>query len=117
MSHVDARRRTLVTLDRSFVRVALLNDGVEVSRWWLCVRPHHELRAADALARVLLVARRRGWVIALDGVEPALRQVLGLLGLEVPSRDGRLVLEVRRETEDGEEGGVDEVVVTDDPVA
>ena len=48
MSRADTRRRRRMALDRSFVRVALLHDGVEVARWWLCVRPHGELAAADA---------------------------------------------------------------------
>jgi hypothetical protein len=116
MSHTSGGRRRLVGLDRSFVRVVLLDDGVEVARWWLCVRPHGELAAADALARVFLAARRRGSTIALDGIEPVLRQVLGLLGLVVAERDGRLVVEVCREAEDREECRVEEVVVSDDPI-
>jgi hypothetical protein len=117
MSLADAGRRRLVAFDRSFVRVALLHDGVEVARWWLCVRPREELRAADALARILLMARRKGWTVAVDGISPALFQVLRLVGLALAQRDARLVLEVCREAEDREQGRVDEVVVTDDPVA
>jgi hypothetical protein len=116
MSRADARRRRLVPLDRSYVRVALLHDGAEMARWWLCVRPHDELTVAGALARTFVAARRRGWSIALDDIDPALRQVLGLLGLGLTSRGGRSVLEVRREAEDREEGRIDEVVVADDPV-
>jgi hypothetical protein len=102
---------------RPFVRVVLVRDGVEVARWWLLVDPRDELAAADTLAKVFLAARRQGDSIALEGsLEPALRQVLGLLGMAVALRDERLVLEVRREAEDREEGGVDEVVVADDPV-
>ena len=58
----------------------------------------------------------RGSTITLDGIDPALRQILGLLGLAVAERDGRLVVEVCREAEDREECRVDEVVVADDPV-
>ncbi len=105
-----------MALDRSFVRVAMLHDGVEEARWWLCVRPHGELGAAEALARVFLTAQRRGSTITIDGIDPALRQVLGLLGLVVAVRDGRLVVEVCREAEDREECRVEEVVVADDPV-
>jgi hypothetical protein len=102
---------------RPSVRVVLLRDDVEVARWWLLVRPDDELAAADTLARIFLAARRQGESIALEGsLEPALRQVLSLLGMAVALRDERLVLEVRREAEDGEEAGVDEVVVADDPV-
>ena len=116
MSRADAERRRLVAVDRSFLRVVLLHDGDEVTRWRLCVRPHSELVAADILARVFLAARRRGSTIALDGIDPALREVLGLLGLVVVERDGRLVVEVCREAEDREECRVEEVVVSDDPV-
>jgi hypothetical protein len=117
MSRAAARRRRLVALDRPSVRVVLLRDGVEVARWWLLVRPHDELAAADTLAKVLLAARRRGEGIALEGsLAPALRQVLALVGMAVALRDERLVLEVRREAEEREEGRVDEVVVADDPV-
>ena len=102
--------------DRPYVRVVLLRDGVEVARWWLLVRPRDELAAADTLAKVFLAARRQGESIALEGsLEPALRQVLELVGMAVALRDERLVLEVRREAEDREEAGVDEVVVADDP--
>ena len=118
MSRADAERRRLVAVDRSFLRVVLIHDGVEVARWWLCVRPHSELVTADILARVYLAARRRGSTIALDGdgIDPAVREVLGLLGLVVVERDGRLVVEVCREAEDREECRVEEVVVSDDPV-
>ena len=115
MSPAGCGRPRLVALDRSFVRVVLLHDGVEAARWWLCVRRHGELVAADALARVCLAARRRGSTIALDGIDPALRQILGLLGLAVAERDGCLVVEVCREAEDREKCRIDEVVVADDP--
>jgi hypothetical protein len=117
MSRTDARRRRIVAGDRSYVRVVMLRDGEELARWWLLVRPHDELAAADTLAKVFLAARRRGGSVALEGsLEPALRQVLGLIGMAVALRDERLVLEVRREAEDRKEIGVDEVVVADDPV-
>ena len=71
----------------------------------------------SVVGRVKELIIRQGENIALEGsLEPALRQILGLLGMAVALRDERLVLEVRREAEDREEAGVDEVVVADDPV-
>jgi hypothetical protein len=59
----------------------------------------------EALARLRLTARRHGWRLALDGVGPDLRGLVGLLGLA-----GQLP-ETGRESEEREQpGGVEEVV-------
>ncbi|MFI9390931.1 STAS domain-containing protein [Streptomyces bauhiniae] len=63
--------------------------------------PHVEL-----LARLELAARRGGGRISLRGPEPALRALLGLVGLR---------LQVEGEVEEGEPaGGVEEAVETGD---
>ena len=67
MSRTHARRRRTVAGDRSYVRVVMLRDGEELARWWLLVRPHDELAAADTLAKVFMAARRRGGSVALEG--------------------------------------------------
>ncbi|MGW2211124.1 STAS domain-containing protein [Streptomyces sp. NPDC001781] len=60
----------------------------------------------DLLARLELAARRAGGRIALRGPEPALRALLGLVGLG---------LQVEGEAEEGEPaGGVEEAVETGD---
>ncbi len=62
----------------------------------------------DGLARLQLEARRLGGSIQLRDVCAHLRELLDLVGLRV---------EVGGEPESGEEVGVEEVVMPDDPVA
>ena len=64
----------------------------------------------DQLARLRLSARRQGCSIWLRQACPELVALLRLVGLGD-------VLQVGGEPEGGEQGGVEEVVVTDDPVA
>ena len=65
-----------------------------------------------------LAARRLGWSIRLRGAPGELWELLDLTGLaQVVRPAGVLVVEVGGEAEDGEEAGVDEVVMPDDPVA
>ncbi len=65
-----------------------------------------DLATVDALARLQLQARRLGLSIHLRDADPALVGLLDLVGLR---------LELCREAEVGEEVGVEEVVVADDP--
>jgi hypothetical protein len=88
--------------------VALLREGVEVASWpLLCHDGRVDLGAVDALARVQLEARRRGCTVWLRRACPDLIALLELVGL----------LQVIRQAERLEQGGVEEVVVPDDPVA
>jgi hypothetical protein len=86
-------------------------DGAVVACWPLpCDGGQVDLRAVDALARLLLRARRQGCTVGLRRPCRHLVELLELVGLAGP-------LQVGREAEDGEEAGVEEVVVADDPVA
>ena len=91
--------------------VVLLRDGVEVASWPLwCEQGRVDLAAVDALARLQLTARRQGCTVWLRHACPDLIELLKLVGLAA-------VLQVSREAEGLEQGGVEEVVVPDDPVA
>ena len=88
--------------------VVLLRDGIEVASWPLvCEEGRVDLRAVNALARLRLEARRQGCTVWLRHACPDLIELLELVGL----------LQVFRQAEGREEGGVEEVVVPDDPVA
>ena len=88
--------------------VVLLRDGVEVASWPLrCAEGRVDLGAVNALARIQLEARRQGCTVWLRHACPDLIELLELVGL----------LQVIRQAESCEEGGVEEVVVPDDPVA
>ena len=91
--------------------VVLLRDGAEVTSWPLvCEDGRVDLGAVDALARLQLQARRQGCTVWLRHACPDLIELLELVGL-LP------VLQGGREAEGLEQGGVEEVVVPDDPVA
>jgi hypothetical protein len=68
-----------------------------------------DLDLVDALARLQLMARRRGCSIQLRPSDE-LRELLLLVGLSKA-----LSVEARRETEEGKELGVEEVVQPGDP--
>ena len=91
--------------------VVLLCDGTEVASWPLVVEGGKvDLRVVDALARLQLKARRQGCTVWLRQACPDLIELLELVGLAG-------VLQVSGQAEGLEQGGVEEVVVPDDPVA
>ena len=106
------RRRCVARHADARAVVVLLRDGRAVGSWPLAYPDHPDLEGADGLARLQLAARRVGLRIELrpsrrgDGGGELL-ELLDLVGL----------LEVLGEAERGEEAGVEEVVVADDPVA
>jgi hypothetical protein len=69
-----------------------------------------DLALVEALARLQLGARRRGGRLRLSNVSDELRGLLELVGL-----DRVLAVEARRQSELGEQLGVDEVVQPRDP--
>lgn len=88
--------------------VVVLRDGVEVASWPLrCEGGRVDLGAVNTLARLQLEARRKGCTVWLRHACPDLIELLELVGL----------LQVIRQAEGLEQGGVEEVVVPDDPVA
>ena len=100
--------------------VVLLSQGAEVGSWPLICRDGVDLSVVDAVARLQLEARRQGCSIGLRHACPDLAALLELVGLadvvqvDVVQVD---VLQVGGQAEEGEEIGVEEVVVPDNPVA
>ena len=91
--------------------VVLLRHGVEVASWALrCEGGRVDRGAVNTLARLQLEARRQGCTVWLRHACPDLIELLELVGLAG-------VLQVIRQAEGLEQGGVEEVVVPDDPVA
>jgi hypothetical protein len=93
-----------------YATVIVARGDAEVARWPLIGNGRPDLRIVDELARMQLDARRVGWSIRLCDVSTALAALLDLLGLDV------LGVEVGGQSERGEETGVEEVVLPDDPV-
>jgi hypothetical protein len=90
--------------------VVLLCGDAEVASWPLVCGNGVDLAVVDDLARLSLAARRQGCSIWLRQACPDLVGLLQLVGLAG-------VLQVGGQAEEGEEAGVEEVVVPDDPVA
>ncbi len=87
--------------------VVLIRRDAEVATWPLSTA-HVDLSVVDEVARLQLGAGRLGCTVELREVCPELRELLDLVGLGV---------EVGGEAERGEQVGVEEVVMPDDPVA
>ena len=96
--------------------MVLVREGAEVVRWPLAISLPPDLAVVDRLAKLQLVARRRGCSIQLLTVSGEVWELLDLAGLARLVRvTGELVVEVGGQPEGGEERGVDEVVMPDDP--
>ena len=95
--------------------VVLLCDDAEVASWPLICREGVDLSVVDDLARLQLEARRQGCSIWLRQACPDLAALLRFVGLAgVLQVD---VLQVGGQPEDGEEVGIEEVVMPDDSLA
>ena len=90
--------------------VVVVRGGAEVASWPLPRDRVPDLAVVDELARLQLAARRLGCAIQLHRPCADLVALLDLVGL-------RGVLQVVGEAEGGEQVGIEEVVVPDDPVA
>ena len=117
------RRPTNVLPEDVAAVVVLARDGVEVASWPLEVHGPVDLSVVDDLARLQLAARRLGCSIKLRDPSGELTALLAFLGLAraIAGSTGPIleavVLQVVGEAEGGEQRGVEEVVVPDDPVA
>lgn len=117
MSSAVRRRRRSVRRGDTGARVVLVRGDVEVASWPLAGWDHPDLAVVDELARWQLAARRLGCSIRLRGTCVELWELLDLLGLgEVVSGGAGLRREAGRQAEGGEQVGIEEVVLPDDPV-
>jgi hypothetical protein len=96
--------------------VVLVHGDAELASWPLVGRGRPDLAMVDELARLQLAARRLGCSVGLRQACPELLELLALVGLRAVLAP-RLPRKVGGQLEGGEERGVEEVVVPDDPIA
>ncbi|MGA9312697.1 MAG: hypothetical protein WBV74_20370 [Pseudonocardiaceae bacterium] len=98
--------------------VVLVCGDVEVASWPLAGLDRLDLAVVNELARLQLAARRLGCEIRLRAACTELCELLNLVGLgELGSDTAGLCRQLSGEAEGGEQIGVEEVVMPDDPVA
>ena len=111
----SACRPTFVDRRQPHAEVVLLRGDEEIASWALLGTGRPDLDMVNEVARLQLAARRLGCSIWLRHACPDLLQLLELVGLY--DLAWRRSLQVVREAEGGEEAGVEEAVMPDDPVA
>jgi hypothetical protein len=98
--------------------VVLVRDGAEVARWPITTGRPPDVGLLDVLARLQLVVRRVGCSARVVDPSAELADLVRFAGLGWLVDGCRSVgRQVGGEPEEGEQPGVEEVVVTDDPVA
>jgi hypothetical protein len=96
----------------------LAREGVELACWSIALRRRPDLELVERLARAQLGARRIGCSVLVRDPCADLSALLELVGLRAVLVDGAAGGgKVVRQPEGGEQLGVEEVVVPDDPVA
>jgi hypothetical protein len=97
--------------------LVLVRGDVELAGWPLAPWDRPGLAVVDQLARCQLAARRLGCSIRLRGACAELAELLDLVGLgELVSGPAGLRFQTYGQVEGGEQCGVEEVVMPDDPV-
>lgn len=97
--------------------VVLVCGDAEVASWPLAGWDCADLAVVDELARLQLAAQRLGYSIQLRDAGAELLELLDCLGLcEIVTGAAGLRPEAGWESEGGEQVGVEEVVMPDDPV-
>ena len=97
------------------VTVVLALGETEVLSWPLALQGRPDLAVVDELARLALAARRLGCSIGLRDADRDLWELLELLGLGDVVTGRPELVQVAGEPEQGEESGIEEVVVAHDP--
>lgn len=112
-----------MTGDEARTFVVIARDGVELAAVELAAGPP-DLALVDALAHLQLALARFGCRIALRDPCPTLRGLLDLVGLATvlgvapasePDPPAGSAAQLGGQAEEGEDGGVEEVVVPLDP--
>jgi hypothetical protein len=101
------RRPNQVLRPETHATAVIVRGDTEVATWPVVGPGRPDLATVEAVARLHLHARRLGCAVRLRDLCPELAALLELVGLG----------EVVGQPEDGEEPGVEEVVVGDDPIA
>jgi hypothetical protein len=95
--------------------IVLARGDAEVASWPLPGSARPTLDVVDELARLHLMARRAGYTVRLRGACAEFAELLDLVGLpELAIGSG--LRQVGGQAECGEQLGVEEVVIPDDPV-
>jgi hypothetical protein len=95
--------------------IVLVRDDAEVVSWPLAGSARPTLDVVDELARLHLMARRAGYTIRLRDASAEFGELLDLVGMpELAIGCG--LRQVGGQAECGEQLGVEEVVIPDDPV-
>jgi hypothetical protein len=95
--------------------IVLARGEAEVVSWPLVGSAHPTLEVVDELARLHLMARRAGYTVRLRGPCAEFAELLDLVGMpELATGAG--LRQVGGQAERGEQLGVEEVVIPDDPV-
>lgn len=98
--------------------MVLVCGDVEVASWPLAGLDRPDLAVVNELARLQLAARRVGCSIRLRAACTELCELLDLVGLgELGPDSAGLCRQSSGEAEGGEQVGVEEIVMPDDPVA
>lgn len=97
--------------------MVLVCGDVEVASWPLAGLDCPDLAAVNELAWLQLAARRVGCSIQLRAACTELYELLDLVGLGELGTDARLCRQSSGQAEGGEQVGVEEVVMPNDPVA
>ncbi len=100
---------------RTTTILVFVDGDTEVARWRLEMR-RADLSTVDALARLALSARRRGWTAQLRQPSAALGELLALVGLaDLIAAGDSLAGQMGGQTEEAEQLETEEVVVPRDP--
>ncbi len=82
--------------------------GIEAAKWTMPTTTRPDLSVVEELARLALAARRLGYWIELRNACAGVLELVDMAGLRV---------EVVGKAEGGKQGGVEKVVMPDNPVA
>ena len=96
--------------------VVVTRGDTELGRWALGACDRSDLRTINQLARMQLAAGRVGCAIRVRDACAELAGLIELVGLTETLFETVPLGQVRRQSEDGEQVRVEEVVVPDDPV-
>ncbi len=96
--------------DDSTTIVVVVDGDTVVARWRVEDPARPDLLMVETMARLHLAAPRLGLHIRLERPSEELRQLVDLVGL------AELLLDAGRESESGEQLGVEKVVQSGDPV-